>query len=205
MNERARAILFMAGLGGVCALLLTGAEHLLPAQQAADELDRDRSILHALGVSLPPGASARKIAAAFEQHVRTERRGGMTLHHYRSPGPGGPREAVAIPFIGRGHHGRIHGVIAFEADGRTIRRVVFYRHNETPTLGGQIESPRFQRRFEGRIIRPDSPTPLRIVPARRRDNEIDAISGATMTSRAVERMLNRTIRDYLREAKPRDR
>ena len=98
--------------------------------------------------------------------------------------------------------GPIRGFLALEADMRTIRGVTFHEQEETPGLGGEIASVWFQEQFKGKVI--ELPDGERGIHIRRGGgasgpNEVDAITGATMTSKKVEVMLNAVIERILRE------
>ena len=77
----------------------------------------------------------------------------------------------------------------------TIHAVTFSKHEETPGLGGEITSDAFRDQFRGLSVLDESGLRgLRIVgDGADGPNEVDAISGATMTSDKVEEMLNRII------------
>jgi len=136
-----------------------------------------------LGIERRPRASSEELLAAYEKNVRERRCGDLLL--YECADTGGNVQAVAVHFEGPGLWGPIKGFLALEPDMRTIRRVTFYEQEETPGLGGQIETKVFRSQFKGRRI---------ISPTGEPGIKVDAISGATMTSDRVERMLNRTIR-----------
>ena len=112
--------------------------------------------------------------------------------------------AVAIPFSGPGLWGPVKGFIALEPDMRTVRNIIFHEQEETPGLGGEIGSTWFQERFRGRsIVDRDGKPGIAIL----RDgkpigpNEVDGITGATMTCEKVKLMLNRSIEMIMQEQK----
>ena len=102
-------------------------------------------------------------------------------------------DAYVVPIDSRGLWGPIHGYLAFDNDGKTIRGFTVYQHQETPGLGGEIESRWFDDNFKGKKIVNDSGTFASIkiakgaaadtVPAAEQPNFVDGISGATMTGK----------------------
>lgn len=193
-------VAFAAVLGTVCALLLTGvARFVAPYREANTKAEKVRNILHVLGIPFDPDASAQELLGIFEKSVRTEERGELTVYVYG--GAGGAEPAVAIPLVGPGLWGRIKGFLALEPDMRTIRGVTFYEHEETPGLGGEIASAWFQDQFKGRsIVGPNGEPGIRILRGggASQRNEVDGITGATMTSEKVEAMLNAVIDRVIR-------
>ena len=86
----------------------------------------------------------------------------------------------------------LYGYVALENDLNTIAAATFYEHAETPGLGDQITRPDWLAQWEGRKIR-DQRGVLRFEigtesvepgsPAA--DYQVDALTGATVTSEAV--------------------
>ena len=94
-----------------------------------------------------------------------------------------------IPVYGAGLWGPIWGYIALEKDCRTIKGAYFDHESETPGLGGKIkDDPSFRAQFAGKSIDYTDAAPFSIVkggaPAGKQ-NAIDAITGATMTSKGL--------------------
>ena len=95
-----------------------------------------------------------------------------------------------IPVYGAGLWGPVWGYIALEQDCRTIAGAYFDHESETPGLGGKIkDDPSFRAQFKGKSIDYTDAAPFSIVkggaPEGKR-NAIDAITGATMTSKGLD-------------------
>lgn len=113
-------------------------------------------------------------------------------------------ESVALPIIGKGLWGTIYGYLALESDMNTIRGITFYEHGETPGLGGEIDKNWFQDQFKGKRIMDDGAlTGIQVLKGKVADkypegNEhaVDGISGATMTSKAVEAIIRQDLKRY---------
>ncbi len=103
----------------------------------------------------------------------------------------GKLKSLIIPIQGYGLWSTMYGYIALNADANTISGITFYEHGETPGLGGEIENPRWQARWKGRMVFDDTGTvTVRVVkaatgPAATDPHRIEGISGATITSRGV--------------------
>ena len=100
-----------------------------------------------------------------------------------------------IPVYGAGLWGPVWGYIALNSDLETIAGAYFDHESETPGLGGKIkDDPAFRAQFKGKSIDfNDSKAAFSIVkggaPAGKA-NAIDAISGATMTSKGLDEAIN---------------
>jgi Na+-transporting NADH:ubiquinone oxidoreductase subunit C len=184
MKRAIHSLVYAALLGLASAGLLTASRDLTAERREANAAAGfSRHVLDALGVPYDADAPAQDVVALFNRCVTTERRGNVTFYVYRDAA--GAVRATAVPFAGRGLWGPIKGLVALEPDGRTIRRILFYEQEETPGLGGEIATRRFTQQFDGRPI---------VSAAGEPSIEVHAISGATMTSRRVEAMLNEAAR-----------
>ena len=83
--------------------------------------------------------------------------------------------------------------MALDGDLSTISGIVFYEHQETPGLGGEVEKPFFQDRFKGKKWITDGVVQtFRITKpgGANDDHSVDGITAATMTCIGVESFLN---------------
>jgi Na+-transporting NADH:ubiquinone oxidoreductase subunit C len=110
---------------------------------------------------------------------------------------GGKLNEVVLPVRGKGLWSTMYGYVAVDRDLNTIRGVSFYEHGETAGLGGEIENPRWQQGWEDKMIYgQDNDVALDFVknsaPAGsdKRTYQIDALSGATLTTQGVEDMMH---------------
>ena len=101
---------------------------------------------------------------------------------------------TVIPIYGAGLWGPIWGYVAFQPDCHTIAGAFFDHESETPGLGAKIkDEPWFREKFVGKTVEwGDSPA-FRLeknAETTGADNAIDAITGATMTSKGLNEALN---------------
>lgn len=108
---------------------------------------------------------------------------------------GGAVKALIIPIQGYGLWSTMYGYIALKADAKTVSGITFYEHGETPGLGGEIENPRWQAKWIGRVALDDGgEVKVRVIKGAAGTAEadpyrVDGISGATITSRGVSNTL----------------
>lgn len=106
-----------------------------------------------------------------------------------------------IPVYGAGLWGPIWGYIAFNANGDTIYGAYFAHQGETPGLGAEIEKPAFSDQFEGKdIFTSDGAfTSVAVVKTGKEPQGkawVHAISGGTITSQGVQKMLFDSLEPY---------
>ena len=88
-----------------------------------------------------------------------------------------------------GYGGRIELIVGFYIDG-SIRTFKITKHNETPGLGSKADEPKFKKQFDG--FNPNKHK-FRV---RQDGGEIDGITAATITSRAVIRAIKQAVKAY---------
>ena len=101
-------------------------------------------------------------------------------------------EKIILPIHGYGLWSTLYGFMALEGDGNTVAGLGFYEHAETPGLGGEVDNPNWKAQWTGKQVYNGDAVALRLVKggADRSDSYgVDALSGATLTSRGVDNLL----------------
>lgn len=98
---------------------------------------------------------------------------------------------TVIPCYGAGLWGPIWGYVALAEDGKTIDGAIFDHKGETPGLGAKIAEAPFYTSFRGKTFSDGE----RVFNVEKGDHSsyehcVDAISGATITSRALGNSIN---------------
>ena len=111
-----------------------------------------------------------------------------------------------IPMRGAGLWGPIWGNIALKDDLNTVIGVYFDHKGETPGLGAEITTKAFRDPFTGKTIFDENGkfTSIKVVkggakklPENMQIHGVDAISGGTITSNAVNDMIENVLGSYL--------
>lgn len=120
----------------------------------------------------------------------------LPLFRYQKDGA----EGYVVPLHGAGLWGPIWGYVALDEDFTTVVGVSFDHKGETPGLGAKITTPEFQRQFVGKKIKNSEGEFVSVQVLKNADktsdNEVDAISGATITSSGVSAMLKDCLEPY---------
>ncbi|MBN2449758.1 MAG: FMN-binding protein [Lentisphaeria bacterium] len=111
--------------------------------------------------------------------------------------------AYGFPLRGLGLWGPVEAILALRPDLSRSHGLVIVAHAETPGLGGRIEEPVFTAQFRDGVVTspPSSGAFVRLAAPGTPDpdgRQIDAITGATQTCMAFERMLNRGLAGFHR-------
>lgn len=104
----------------------------------------------------------------------------------------GKTDTVALETQVSGFADKVGLVVAINVDNNTLTGIGVTTHKETPGLGGNAKAdPSFAAQFKGKSIDKD-------IKVTSDGGEISAISGATITSRAVCKGTMQAIEDYKR-------
>ena len=107
---------------------------------------------------------------------------------------------TVVPVYGAGLWGPVWGYVAFQGDNRTIAGAYFDHESETPGLGAKIkDEPWFRGKFIGRkaLFGQEGIFNLsKNAEAEGADNAVDAITGATMTSKGLNEAINTWLKAY---------
>lgn len=199
----------------VVALILSTAALLLqPRQERNAEVEKKRSILSSVGVvatevdaeelyekyvtgSFIINSKSELIegAEAFEVDVRKEQRKALEEQMfpvYVATLENGGKSYI-IPLEGTGLWGALWGYIALNEDLRTILGVTFDHKSETPGLGAEINTDWFEAMFKNKSLFDGEEFKGILVQKGGADPDdmgaVDAISGGTITSKALEQMI----------------
>jgi Na+-transporting NADH:ubiquinone oxidoreductase subunit C len=205
MKSNFYTIAYAAVLALVCATALTAVNEFTKGPYKLNKLaKKNRETMQVLDIPFNEKASAQEIVDIFDQKVK-EDKDKATLYGVKKVYVSGEGENKlwAIQFAGDGMWKPIKGLLCLKADLKTIHRISFYEQEETPGLGAKIAKPKFQNGFRNKTIFDASGKPgVVFKPAGTHSgpNEIDGITGATITSGKVKDMLNKLI-DKIANAK----
>ena len=110
-------------------------------------------------------------------------------------------QAYIFSAYGAGLWGPIWGWVSLKTDLSTIVGVKFDHSGETPGLGAEIATPKFAGQFTGKEMFTEGEfTSIAIVKGGAKEgstNEVDAISGGTITSKALDASIRMWMEAYL--------
>ena len=113
-------------------------------------------------------------------------------------------DGYAIPISGKGLWSTLYGYFALENDGSTVKGIRFYKHGETPGLGGEVEKDWFTNNFvgkritdmNGRLVSIQSIKGQVDTSSPNAYHQVDGISGATMTTKGLNEFLMNDLKKY---------
>lgn len=178
-----KTVVFMAAITVVFIASLSYA-HLKTRDRISMNAEnfKKASILYAAGISYEKTAIQSIFAANIaEKHTMDGKK-----IYYEVLDAAKALKSYVFVTEGPGLWGGIIMAIGIEKDMKTLTGIAFIAQNETPGLGARIEEEWFKKQFKGKIpplVRVNEGEPTT-------NNQFDAITGATATSKAVQDIIN---------------
>ncbi len=117
------------------------------------------------------------------------------LTYFECYGRGEERIGTAILCKGNGYQGEIRLMVGVNADFSKFTGMTVLEQIETPGLGAEIAGKKFESQFRGLAARPPISYVKGVAPEKA--NEIQAITGATISSKAVVDIINKTVKQWM--------
>ena len=224
-NSNSYTIIYSVIIVVIVAFLLAFVfQALKPMQDANVALDKKKQILNSLNIRdlndaqadakykevvvadrvidekgkvLLPGTTGGE-NAGFKLESKDYKEGKLALYICRVNG----ETKYVVPVYGMGLWGPISGYIALNADKSTVYGVYFNHESETAGLGAEIKDNKaWQEKFQGKRLfkNGDDKTIALSVEKKVEDptTQVDAVTGATLTSNGVRDMLHEALGKYL--------
>lgn len=199
----------------VAAVLASVSMALKPRQKRNYEIEKKKNILASVNIE-SDAATAEKIYSekilneyvinvkgeqvdgdAFNTNLKKEHAkaaGEMVLPIFEFQTDEGLK--YVLPLRGSGLWGPLWGFISLNDDMNTIYGANFDHEGETPGLGAEISTVAFEKEFIGKKLFDNSGKLVSILVAKvgqgqnvSEENKVDGISGGTITSKGLEKML----------------
>jgi len=161
-----------------------------------------RIVLKVLNIPIEKSTSDEQVVKTFDARIKTIDLKDKTLYvGYEEDGQ--TILGYAFPVGGPGFWGPVYGMTAVDPKATRIIGIAFYKHSETPGLGGRISEKWFSDQFKDLPLHPVNGDKkifyLKPAGPGKAPNELDAVTGATGTSRAVEAFLNQELQRFLKK------
>ena len=224
-NSNSYTIIYSVIIVVIVAFLLAFVfQALKPMQDANVALDKKKQILNSLNIRdlndaqadakykevvvadrvidekgkvLLPGTSGGE-DAGFKLESKDYKEGKLALYICRVNG----ETKYVIPVYGMGLWGPISGYIALNADKSTVYGVYFNHESETAGLGAEIKDNKaWQEKFQGKKLFKNGDDKAIALSVEKKvedpTTQVDAVTGATLTSNGVRDMLHEALGKYL--------
>jgi Na+-transporting NADH:ubiquinone oxidoreductase subunit C len=205
----------------VATLLALAATLLQPRQEKNLEIEKKKSMLESIRIP----ATAENTEALYDKYIResfvinskaevvsgVDAFGVVLKNEQKKPldkqyfpvfraFPEDGEKIIIVPVEGKGLWGPIFGYVSLKSDMNTVYGVTFDHKGETPGLGAEINTPGFEDQFQGKkIFDSEKFVSVMVLKGGARPDDlhgVDAISGGTITSKGLEKMLFDCLTNY---------
>jgi Na+-transporting NADH:ubiquinone oxidoreductase subunit C len=186
MKEKIMMVLVLVTVSIVSALMLAGINDFsYDVIKMNNERKLKVAVLSALEIPIGNGSpeevfstSVKKMATpAGTIYLTTDDRG------------------VAFSAKGSGFWGPIVVMVGINPKTLTIKGIEILQQEETPGLGARIEEDWFRNQFKGKTM--DEPIRMMIKGAQPGPNDVEAVDGATLSSKFVEDIINEKSKPFV--------
>jgi len=201
MKKQALSVIYMFLIAVFFSALISAVKLLSEKRIETNQiLKLQRIILEVLDIPVADKITEEDLVRLFTNRVREITVGDRTIYIGHED-DGTTMRGYAFPVGGPGFWGPIQGMVGVTPDAKKVLGLAFLKHSETPGLGGRISEDWFTRQFKDLPLRPIEGNSeifsLTAAGGTKAFNELDAITGATNTSAAVEAFLNRDLDFFL--------
>ncbi|SDZ36193.1 Na+-transporting NADH:ubiquinone oxidoreductase subunit C [Proteiniborus ethanoligenes] len=160
------------------------------------ETELRKTLLYVFNIE-PPSHEPKILEETFNKYISKENLGGQIVYTAKKD-----NEIIgyAFPINGSGLWGSVEGFAAISKDFSELLGIDFVSHSETPGLGGRISEDWFKKQFRGLKLT-DVNDGNYIVYKPAAGGNVDAIAGATLTSKSVSKFINEDIDEFIKENK----
>ena len=147
----------------------------------------------------PPDVEKRNAEAAAKEADKAKKKAALTRLRVVAIGKGDDgKPSYVLPISGKGLWSTIYGYLALADDAATVKGVTFYKHGETPGLGGECENPAWCATWQGKSILDESRQLVGVIVKKGKVDEampeekrhkVDGLSGATITSDGITKFV----------------
>ena len=194
-NSNAYTIIYASIIVVIVAVLLALVSQVLsPRQEANRLLDQQKQILVALNQNYDNTDPAALYLSLVNDTIDVN---GAPVFVANIEG----NTKYVLKLHGAGLWGGIGGYLALDADKNTIYGINFNHESETPGLGAEIVREKFRSQFPGKHIRNAagevvSVAVLKAGKVAEGQEQVDALSGATITCDGVSTMIATNLAEY---------
>lgn len=194
MEKKLNILFIMVAVSTISALLLTAVNEL-----SRDVIKRNQernlkvAVLNVLNISYDD----KNPELSFNVNVVSKRLGDNTFYISKDQGvKDNAIDGIAMILEGPGFWAPISILVGISPDDFSIKGIEILEQLETPGLGARIEEEEFRDQFKGKFF--DKKIVAQIKGKAPGPNDVSAITGASLTSKSFENIINKASRKLIK-------
>lgn len=158
------------------------------------ETELRKTLLYVFNIDIPSD-EPKVVEEFFSKYISEDTINGKDVYVAKEEGN---IIGYAFPIAGSALWGSVEGFAAVSDDFSELLGIDFVSHSETPGLGGRISEDWFKEQFRGLNLT-DANNGNYIVYKPAPGGNVDAIAGATLTSKSVSNFMNEDIDKFIKD------
>lgn len=190
-------IIFMSILTAIFTLVLSYLNYSTEDKIALiQDADLQKKILYVFDIESPSDV-VEDIKRTFDEKIVAKEIDGEIIYTFKEDGE---VRGYAFPAAGPGLWGTINSYVGISSDYSKILGLEFISQEETPGLGGRITEDWYKEQFRG-IDLTNAVGDNYVIYKPTTGGNVDAIAGATLTSKSVSNLVNEDMSKFIKERK----
>ena len=214
MHNNRYTIVFTLLMCGIISFLLAGTSIVLQERRLLNyKIDMQKNVLVSSGFNVNGNDDVQRLyekivvpmlisedGTVLEIAEENPELDALKIYEIKDENNLNKTNAYVYPVLGQGLWSKLFGFLAVDPEGKKIIGITFYKHGETPGLGAEIEKEWFGKNFVGKeLYSEDKFVGITVAKGKAKDDiayksgpqhVVDGISGATITSKGVEKMIH---------------
>lgn len=190
-------IIFMALLTAIFTVILSYLNYSTAEKiEFLQGAELQKKILYVFDIDVKSN-EVEDITNLFNEKIESEEIDEEIIYTYKE---NGEVKGYAFPATGPGLWGTINAYVGISPDYSELLGLEFITQDETPGLGGRITEDWYKEQFRGIDLTKASNNDY-IVYRPATDGNVDAIAGATLTSKSVSKLVNEDMYEFIKGRK----
>ncbi|MDH3976117.1 MAG: FMN-binding protein [Deltaproteobacteria bacterium] len=192
MREKILIVVVLFAVSAVSALMLAAVN---AASRDIIIKNRERNFKMALLSVLELEKTERELEEIYRERIKEQKLSAGKVYFFMGGKDNNVIKGAAFKLTGSGFWGPISVMVGVSIPGLKITGIEILEQGETPGLGARIEERHFREQFLSKSL--NEVILIKVRGEKPGPNDVSAITGATITSKSLEKIINEASRPYI--------
>ena len=193
MKEKMRIVVVLFAVSTLSALMLAAVN---AASKDVIIKNRERAFKEALLSVLEIRDDGKTIESLYAEKIRPQK---VKAGNVYLSMEGGNIKGAAFKLTGPAFWGPVSVMVGVTLPDYKISGFEILEQGETPGLGARIEEVQFRKQFLSKSL--ELPIMMKVKGEKPGENDVAAITGATITSKSLEKIINEVSKPFIQDVK----